>query len=262
MNTNIKDIALYNNSMRTTISDKLFFLDKIDSDCRIFVDFGCADGSLFNEMVNYLDSEKAYLLIGYDLNPKMISLAKQNTIGSFGKIEIMFTTDWDIVKRNLNGKCALILSSVMHEIYSYCNNAEISEFYHKCKGFDYICIRDMMKDYSYDVAKVSEDDFNKLVRSADNTQLEDFCKQYGTLRKYENFAHFLLKYRYKINWERELKENYFPIYLETLLHIFQDLQIIYLKRFTIKFLDDRIKEDFDITLNRPTHVKLILRRYI
>ena len=267
MNTNIKDLTLYNNSMRTTINDKLFFLDKIDSDCRIFVDFGCADGSLFNEMIKYLDFNKNYLLIGYDNNESMISLAKQNTIGSLKNIKIIFTSDWNIVKQNLTDTCALILSSVIHEIYSYAlQNKDICDFYKKCRSFNYVCIRDMMKDHSYDNFRTPNEDFQKVIskyiNNSDTNYIMDFCKLYGGLRNYENFVHFLLKYRYKINWEREVNENYFPVYLEELLSKFRNqFQIMYLKRFKIKFLEDRIKEDFDVDLKRPTHVKLILKQY-
>ena len=67
--------------------------------------------------------------------------------------------------------------------------------------------------------------------------------------------HFLLKYRWKINWEREVAENYFPIFIEDFLEIMKSYNIIYFERFRVQFLDDEIKKDFNIGLTDYTHVK-------
>ncbi|MGA1049083.1 MAG: hypothetical protein ACO3UU_13830, partial [Minisyncoccia bacterium] len=41
--------------------------------------------------------------------------------------------------------------------------------------------------------------------------LISFEKVWGSIFKdYRNFIHFLLKYRYTDNWEREVNENYLP----------------------------------------------------
>ena len=42
-------------------------------------------------------------------------------------------------------------------------------------------------------------------------ELIDFSNKWGTIDNYKNLIHFLLKYRWKVNWNREVNENYFPI---------------------------------------------------
>lgn len=73
--------------------------------------------------------------------------------------------------------------------------------------------------------------------------------------------HFLLKYRWKLNWEREVNENYFPITIEGFLEFFEGkYEINYLERFRVPFLDKCIKEDFDIELEDYTHIKAVFEK--
>ena len=261
--TAIKDLSIYNNLMRKGVDDKLFFLDKVD--CTTFVDFGCADGSLFNKMIEYLHPNKDYLLIGYDINVDMIKLANERTIDDSDHIKIVFTSDWnevmDIIKDEEN--VALILSSILHEIYSYSENeAQINSFYEKIRWFDWICFRDMMFDSSFNVIGNAKD--RELINVyGDLNQIKDFESLYGPLDTIKNQIHFLLKYRYKRNWQRELKENYFAISLEDFLQnvLKLNFQLVYLQRDSVDYVKDRIEEDFGIKLNRPTHAKIIFRTY-
>ena len=71
---------------------------------------------------------------------------------------------------------------------------------------------------------------------------------------------FLLKYRWKINWERELNENYFPIFIEEFLKIMTedtDYKLDYFEHFRIPFLVNEIKKDFNISLEDNTHIKAV-----
>lgn len=245
--------------MRTTINDKLFFLDKVNA--TIFVDYGCADGSLFNEMIKHIDSSKEYLLIGYDINPDMIELANRNGVGDFDKVKIIYTSDFDKVISLIHGKnnVAVILSSVLHEIYSYAKNEdEIRQFYDNLPLFKWICLRDMMFSYSIDNNNLEIQ--KKILEHGNPKQIEDFCNKYGSLEKVKNQLHFLLKYRYVQNWNRELNENYFPVFLEDILDkLTVDFDCMYLERFQVPFIMDCIKNDFELEFEYPTHVKLILK---
>ena len=91
------------------------------------------------------------------------------------------------------------------------------------------------------------------------TEFEDI---YGKLFKsWKNLLHFLLKYRWTINWNREVHENYFPIYVEDFLNKFEEkYNLNYLKRFRVPFLNTCWKTDFDINENEisdNTHIKTI-----
>ena len=132
----ISDINTYTSRMAKSCEDKLFFMNKI-SDVKNIVDFGCADGTLIREMNKVMPNVR---YIGYDNNPEMIRIAQSK---SSSNSNISFT---DTFPSNVCGKSSLLnLSSVIHEIYSYCNEDEIYEFWNNVflSGFEYISIRDL-----------------------------------------------------------------------------------------------------------------------
>ena len=79
----------YLENMSLGLSDKLYFLGKVDLD--ILVDFGCADGVLLNYISRV---DKKTRLIGYDLSLKMVNHAKNK----FPHIK------WDIIEKNIRRK--------------------------------------------------------------------------------------------------------------------------------------------------------------
>lgn len=255
-----KSIESYNDSMRKTMKDKLFFLDFIPDQLYTFVDFGCADGSLITTLY---ESCKEYdiTFIGYDLSSEMINLAKKKF--NYNTDRVSFTTDWDFITEKLkacvNTKKVLILSSVVHEVYSYSSKEEIEEFWERIlnSGFDYICVRDMM--YSQDMNRDSDSKlfFNVSTWKYKN-MISEFMEKWGSLTNNLSLIHFLLKYRWQINWERELNENYFPVEVTEFLDRFKEkYNTIYLERFRVPFLEECWKKDFDITVNDYTHIKVI-----
>lgn len=74
--------------------------------------------------------------------------------------------------------------------------------------------------------------------------------------------HFLMKYRYMRNWDRENNENYFPITLEKLLSMIptEKYEIVYFQNYVLPFTSDQVKKDFDITIRDNTHIKILLKR--
>ena len=249
----ISDINIYTSRMVKSCEDKLFFIDKI-SKVKNIVDFGCADGALIREM-NKVMPDVRY--IGYDNNSEMIRIAQTK---SAGISNISFT---DTFPGNVYGKSSLLnLSSVIHEIYSYCNEDEIYEFWNNVflSGFDYVSIRDMC--ISENVYRLTNrTDYWKLINAADKNQIRDFEHNWGSLMRNNNFLHFLMKYKYVENWDREVKENYFPITLEKLLKkIPSDYEITYIKSYCLPYLKSMVEKDFGININDNTHVKLLLKR--
>lgn len=76
--TDIQNLELYNNSMRLSMIDKVFFLDRIDPE--VIVDFGCADGSLTRFISsNYPD----ITVIGYDQSVHQIEAAAKKFSGRY-----------------------------------------------------------------------------------------------------------------------------------------------------------------------------------
>ena len=263
-----KNINSYNNNMSKHIEDKLFWLDKFSDKRYNIVDFGCADGAIINYLCNK-EKEPLNTYIGYDISETMIKIAKSNFNGSDSD-DVIFTSSWDKVKEVLEEKKRpykiniLFLSSVIHEVYSYSKSTEeIDDFWSKVfdSDFDYIIVRDMM--VTYDTYRyVSSDDLKKLYNKKKyGNQIAEFEEKHGSCKIVMNFMHFLLKYRWKINWEREVNEDYFPITVEDFLELMEsDYNIDYLERFRVPFLDKEIKKDFDITLKDFTHIKVIFSK--
>ena len=244
--------------MNTTMSDKLFFLNEFKFD--VIVDFGCADGTFLKSVSNSRPNVK---IIGYDLDSTMLNIAK-------GKLpsNSILTDDWDVVLKEISGykNPLLNLSSVIHEVYSYSNSLTINKFWNKQVfggNFKYITIRDMIPSVALTRNEITnfKQDAKKLRRMADLESLKSFEEVWGSINSdYRNFVHFLLKYKYTDNWEREVNENYLPITLETLKSkIPGSYSVLYEDNFILPYLKSEVMKDFNIILTHPTHTKMILR---
>lgn len=254
----ISDREVYTKQMTHTLIDKLFFLDEVsDIDC--IVDFGCADGFILSEIEKIRPNIK---LIGYDLDKSMLELAKT-------KSNAYVTDNWQDVLSEIKDykNVALNLSSVIHEVYSYSNSRKINDFWsNKVFGgyFKYITIRDTIPSIvtSKEDWVNFEEDVKKVNRLADRKQLASFEKIWGIIdNNYRTFLHFLLKYKYVDNWQREVRENYLPISLEWLkTKIPSNYKITYEKDFILDYLQQSVKKDFDIEIKHSTHTKMIIKK--
>jgi hypothetical protein len=104
-------------------------------------------------------------------------------------------------------------------------------------------------------------DEEKVRSLSDKKTLGSFEHRNGSIKVLRNFIHYLLKYSYVDNWERENNENYLPLFYEDLITIIPDwYTITFRDNFTLPFLKDKVKKDFDVDLKEKTHMKLILKR--
>jgi hypothetical protein len=72
--------------------------------------------------------------------------------------------------------------------------------------------------------------------------------------------HYLLKYRYTENWDREVRENYLPLTKETLISkIPSHYEIVYQEHYTLPYIKHQVQKDCDIVLNDCTHFKILLK---
>lgn len=254
----ITNYDVYTSGMNKSYQDKLFFIDKIKDDINGIMDFGCANGSLLFHMGEILPEDTK--LVGYDINENMLEMAKHKMQDD----KYFFSSDYNkcLAKLNLN-KSILNLSSVLHEVYSYSTPDEIEQFWKRTlySSFKYIAIRDMCVSESIN-RPADINDITKLIQKANKSQLSEYESIWGSIRENRNMIHFLMKYRYLENWNREVRENYFPVSLERLLSKIPTdfFQIVYFENYTLPFTANKIKEDFDIDLHDNTHVKLLLKR--
>ncbi len=249
----INDMQVYTNRMQKSVLDKMFFMDKVFSPFSTLVDFGCANGELIKALQALFGE---YRYIGYDISREMIDAAKENV--TFAE----FYSDWDEIKADFSD-ALLNISSTLHEVYSYGTDDEIETFWHRVfhSGFKYISIRDMMfSDRDREPADAGELSIVESDRIY-ATKRQDYEQIWGKIATRHDLVHYLLKYKYTENWEREVRENYVPITVEQLLRkIPKEYEIVYLDHFTLPFTAWQIKKDFDISLTTPTHIKLILKR--
>ena len=264
------NLASYNQNMALSLQDKLFFLEHLPHETGyLFVDFGCADGTLIDALYHMLPKGNKYL--GFDISETMIDLARTKMTSSPKNVK--FTADWEDVQRiltnNPNEKKVLILSSVVHEVYSYGMSDDIEKFWKRVlyTGFDYICVRDMMVPSSTYGEHTPNEWLNNIRWDAHNcvpsSRHEQFILKWGSLEIKRNALHYLLKYRWQINWEREVRENYFPVSIEDFLDQFVgEYNLDYFQRFRIPFLDECIKKDFGIEFgdNDSTHIKVVFSK--
>lgn len=266
MTTPIWDYDGYNEKMNKSLLDKLFFLSHVDAD--IFVDFGCADGSMIRAMTKMFPE---HIYVGCDSDPNMIDRAKwlQESHRNF------FLSDWDEVIKltkdfkesdNFKKKTCLVLSSVVHEIFSYEDANGLEETYQKIfdQGFDYIAVRDMglFEPESLDKHTLSPFFVDKIYEKADSCQVKDFENIWGKLSLKNNAIHFLLKYKYTSNWDREVKENYFSYSIDKFIDAAYSSRYkqTYFEHFNVPFISRQIFNDFGFWIDKPTHYKLILEK--
>lgn len=256
METDLKNFDSYNKNMAKSLVDKMFFWDKVDA--QFFVDFGCADGTLIKAL-QALDSSMKFM--GYDNCKEMLDIARQNCIGT------PFTDRWDEVKHQVSNnkeeglKTCLMLSSVIHEVIHYSSEKEISDFWQNIynSGFDYICVRDIIPSRTID-RPADLNDYINIIQKGDKNKISEFEAVWGSLENNKNLIHYLLKYRWEANWDREIKENYFAIYREEFLRLIGvNYELIYHEHFLLPFVRESIKQDYDITIRDNTHLKLILK---
>lgn len=252
MEHKIKDYEQYNSSMTKTLLDKIFFMDKIEFD--VLVDYGCANGALL-KFLAMLFPENTY--VGYDIDPAMIEQAQEEAPENCS-----FTTNWQEVEKLINKRTStVLLSSVIHEVFAYGTRKDVDTMWSRIytSGFDFIVIRDMIPSTTID--KISQiNDVKNIMKKGTSNTLHDFEQVWGSIEQNKNLIHYLLKYRYVDNWDREVRENYFPITREELLTtIPEEYYIDFHEHFILPFLRNVVKKDFNITIKDNTHLKLILR---
>ncbi len=253
METPINDLSVYIIRMQKSVLDKMFFIDKVFEPFSNVVDFGCANGELIKALQALFGE---YRYIGYDISAEMLLAARRNVPSA------EFCSDWDGIKVDYKDTL-LNISSTLHEVYSYCTKTEIDEFWKRVfeSGFKYIAIRDMMLSDA-DQMNIDSDQHGLVIKNEKYAdKLKDYENVWGKISTQRDLVHYLLKYKYTENWEREVRENYVPITLEQLLETIPvGYEVTYLNHFTLPYTAWQIKNDFGIELTTSTHVKLILRR--
>lgn len=245
----LSNLEIYLKKMMRGVEDKIFFLSKIKTDC--IVDFGCADGYILKQIYKFHPEIK---LIGYDNDRIMLDAISEGE-------GITFTNDWNEVMKEVKKykSATILLSSVIHEVYSYEDSP--NKFWKNVFSnvFKYVAIRDM--SYSDKFLPFSKDDIKTIKEHADEQQLNEFETRWGEIdNSYVNTLHWLLKYSYTDNWKRELNEDYLPLSIEELKAIIPGgWSIIFEDQHILGHVQRKIKNEIGINLTYPTHIKIIIK---
>lgn len=263
----IRNLSAYNDGMAKSLDDKLFFVPIIGEEIRWFEDFGCVDGTLLEAMDNLFNNPftaefplNKIELAGYDMSSKMLELAEDKVPNAqLFNSKVPCHTFIDGASKG----SVLNLSSVLHEVNSYCTEEEKNDFWKAVRGgnYQYITIRDMVFN-GWDEERA---EYNDVYAVREKGSLDKYLKRFegiwGSINNKKNLVHFLLKYRYKQNWDREVKENYLGYSTDDIIKLVGDeYEVIYRKDYILPFLYNRVKEDFGIEIDTPTHTNLIFKR--
>ncbi|MBO4867403.1 MAG: class I SAM-dependent methyltransferase [Ruminococcus sp.] len=249
----IADLEIYLTRMQRSILDKMFFIDKVFEPFKYILDFGCANGELIKAMQPMFPD---YSYIGYDISSEMISAAKENVS------DAEFFDDWDKIGIPF-GESLINISSTIHEVYSYGSDEDVRIFWDRVfgSGFRYVAIRDMSCPASMAETPCDAEKLDIIRNSGYAEWLESFENVWGKVRTKRDLAHFLLKYKYTQNWDREVHENYLPISTEELMgHIPEGYRVVYRDGFTLPYISWQIRKDFGFDFTDNTHIKLILEK--
>lgn len=249
-------IANYNSYielMKNGFYDKLFFIDKIFGHWDTIVDYGCADGSITRQIKEIFPEKN---VIGYDNDLKMI----EETYKVVSNQKIFYTNKLQEAKGDV-----LYLSSIVHEVYSYRSAEEIDKFWEYVfkSGFKYIVIRDMI--YDEEIQRESKINivrkiYNWCSSNHFNRYLKEFENLNGPITHYKNLVHFLLKYKYTKNWEREVRENYLPLSIQRFYQLIpNNYRIDYHEHYTLPFFKNDWENNFDIYVDDKIYSKIILK---
>lgn len=268
----ISDYGTYTDGMRKSMTDKTWFLNMID-DAKEIVDYGCADGALLEYIRDAMPG--VFDLMGIDIDERMLDLAAERLNDDAHDSVILMPPEpfKDVFGKYTHTAC-LNCGSVIHEVYSYGTPESIEKFWDFVfnSGFQYIAIRDMAMSKIDILAtyNVIEDAFWKInTYNQDNPyafkRFNQFLRYIGLDRieadVWRDIIHYLLKYRYATNWDREMRENYLPLLTEEiLLKIPSNYRVKYYEHYTLPYLKDQVMKDFGIDLNTKTHYKLLLER--
>lgn len=208
MKYNIKNTKHYVGELAKALQDKLWFLEHVWVER--MVDIGTADATIPVHMAKtFTHPFKAW---SYEPNYNLFWEAVRNINKNATR---RVTVDYkyaDFVK-NIKGENVdlCLLSSVLHEVYDKGTYNAINDFYNliRIANANYVAVRDM-RVVGGDMATprhIGE----AIQKHAPKDKLKDFHAAGNHTSKAIDAIEFLLKYRYDVNWEHEVKEKYLSV---------------------------------------------------
>lgn len=248
---NIQNPEIYLSRMSKPLQEKLKVAKYISKSCKSVLDVGCADGTITLALADMFPNTN---FVGIDLDENFIKVA-QEKIGERKNIsfECVYLRERLAQEQKFD---VVLFCSVLHEFFSYGEGISsivkaLSDAREILNMGGEVVIRDMLL---YEYAAKSQlwltEIVGKIKSKSEMTPLiDDFERYFGKITNVKQANHFLLKYMYADNWQREVKENYVPVSFETYDKIFEllDMEVRFQRSSTIPFLKDKWRADFGFT---------------
>ncbi|HOX96207.1 MAG TPA: class I SAM-dependent methyltransferase [Candidatus Woesebacteria bacterium] len=247
----IANPQIYLERMSKPLQEKLRVAKFITEGAKSVLDVGCANGVVTIALAKMFPEVK---FVGIDLNKDFIEIAKKEAEG----VENISFEHVYLRERLANQERfdVVLFCSVLHEFFTYGEGIStivkaMADAHEILNPGGRLIIRDMVL---FDYMTKADLWLPKMIAKVKNRSeiiplISDFEKYFGEIKSIKQLNHFLLKYKYTDNWERECRENYTPVSFEQYDRIFGLLGMKdqYRVSYTISYLNDLWREDFDLT---------------
>ena len=247
----IANPQIYLERMSKPLQEKLRVTKFFPENTKTVLDVGCADGTLTIALAEMYPNIN---FVGIDLSREFIDIAKEKATG---KNNVKFENIYLRERLNIPERFDVVLfCSVLHEFFSYGEGIStvvkaLADAHEILNPKGTLIIRDMILfDYMSQsdlwLSKI-EDKVKGKVEMRD--LITDFENNFGDVGSIKQLNHFLLKYMYEDNWQREVKENYVPVTFEKYDRILKLLGMKdqYRESYTIPYLENKWREDFSLS---------------
>ena len=243
----------YYTQMSQNITEKIDFIVKelSNSNYKKVVDIGCADGKTIQELSKLFNKLQ---FIGIDINSRLV----ENNNNSNAYQNITYITPSENSYKNLFDKNTLvIMSSVLHEIYSFTDKNSIKQLLSDISKSGGVAIRDM---YFTPNSLQVENNLQYIKSKRIITKSNELLKVRNTKMSNEFITEMLLKSLYPDNWENEKNEKYFSTNWVEIANIFSEnnLEKVYYNTYMNNYLLEKLPMLKDLT--NTTHCKVIYKR--
>lgn len=247
----IVDREIYLRRLSAPMQEKLKVVRFFPENPATILDVGCADGAVTREIAKLFPNAK---VLGIDLDYDFIDRAKTHIENppnlSFAR---KYLRDLLAEPERFN---IISFISVLHEFYTYGEGISsvmkaVADANELLESEGRIVIRDMILHESQRTATLGVREVLEKVQKRKDLipYIEDHEKRFGKMKTQDRVNHFLLKYWYTENWEREGKENYIPVTFEQYQQLFGllDMRVEYQDSYLIPFLRKKWVKDFELT---------------
>ena len=250
----MKDLNGYILRLDNALKEKLFFVDKINLyEYDLIIDFGCATGTLLNE-ISLIARHAGVKLVGYDCSEDMLARAK--TLHP----HLLFTSSFDQLVMWMLHACKplVIFSSVLHEI-PVSNDSAWEDIYEVMQRAHTVVVRDMKRPSNNE--PISNITRKRVLSQVAPWQAEMFESKWGKIADKENLYRFFLMNEFVDNFETEVEEDYFNVpWSEITWKLEATHNTLYERSYVLPYRKSQVKKRFNHVLNDITHREIILQK--